>query len=83
MIAAVCAIQNMKKKPYGFKLLKKLHKQMNCFKVSLWHLKEQLIFLNSITTYLVFNEKINYLFLCFCGLATKKNIILKLKSLLW
>lgn len=52
---------------------------MNCFKVSLWHLKEQLIFLNSITTYLVFNEKINYLFLCFCGLATKKKYNIKIK----
>lgn len=59
--------------------MKKLHKQMNCFKVSLWHLKEQFIFLNSITTYLVFNEKINYLFLCFCGLATKKKYNIKIK----
>lgn len=58
--------------------MKKLHKQMNCFKVSLWHLKEQLIFLNSITTYLVFNEKINYLFL-FLWLGNKKKYNIKIK----
>lgn len=51
---------------------------MNCFKVSLWHLKEQLIFLNSITTYLVFNEKINYLFL-FLWLGNKKKYNIKIK----
>lgn len=51
---------------------------MNCFKVSLWHLKEQLIFLNSITTYLVFNEKINYLFL-FLWLGNKKKNNIKIK----
>lgn len=61
MIAAVCAIQNMKK-PYGFKLLKKL----------------QLIFFYSITTYIVFNEKINYLFL-FLWLGNRKKYNIKIK----